>query len=436
MLKQYGRFYLKERKMGQNQTLQEWLSFVEGQHPESVIELGLGRMHRMLKALNIHFNSPVILVGGTNGKGSTCAMLESIYRSAGFKTAVHTSPHMLRFNERARINGEEVDDDCLVEAFAEVEAKRNGLGLTYFEFTALAILKAFQKADPDVVILEIGLGGRLDAINALEPTASIVTTIGVDHEAFLGNTRDSIGWEKAHIYRPGKVAVCADPNPPLKLLEVALTMGANLTLRGKDFDVSVDADSLDFKNAQVKWHLPLPALEGVNQIDNAAGVLQMVSQLLETLPVSQDQIARGLQTVKVTARFQKVLDCPLTYLDVGHNPHAAVVLAKNVSSLPKGGRTLAVFGMLADKDMKEVITLMRDQIDQWYIATLPPPRGASAELLRATMLEAGVKDGKIKVFDTIETALVNAEQEADSKDKIIVFGSFVTVTATLSHFTH
>ena len=422
--------------MSQKQTLQEWLSFVEGQHPESVIELGLGRMHRMLNALDIHFDCPVILVGGTNGKGSTCAMLESIYLAAGFKTAVHTSPHMLRFNERARISGEEVADDCMVEAFAEVDAKRNGLGLTYFEFTALAILKAFQKAAPDVVILEIGLGGRLDAINALEPTASIVTTIGVDHEAFLGNTRDSIGWEKAHIYRPGKVAVCADPNPPLKLLEVALTMGANLTLRGKDFCVASDKNSLVFKNAQVEWHLPLPALEGVNQVDNAAGVLQVVSQLLDVLPVNVEQIAHGLQTVKVTARFQKVADEPLTYLDVGHNPHAAVVLAKNVSNLPKGGKTLAVFGMLADKDMKEVIALMQDQIDQWYIATLPPPRAASAELLRTTMLEAGVKDGKIKVFDTIETALVNAQQEADSKDKIIVFGSFVTVTATLSHFTH
>lgn len=422
--------------MSQKQTLQDWLSFVESQHPETVIELGLGRMKRMLEVLNIRFDCPVILVGGTNGKGSTCAMLESIYRAAGLTTAVHTSPHMLRFNERGRINGKELADVALVEAFEEVDAKREGLGLTYFEFTALAILLAFQKANPDVVILEIGLGGRLDAINALEPTASIVTTIGVDHEAFLGNTRDSIGWEKAHIYRKGKPAVCADPNPPLKLFEVALTMGAKLTTRAKDFDVVVADGVLTFKNAKVNWTLPLPALEGVNQIDNAAGVLQVISELLDQLPVTEAQIAQGLREVKITARFQKVADEPLTYLDVGHNPHAAVVLAKNVAQLPKGGKTLAVFGMLADKDMHEVIALMQDQIDQWFIASLPPPRGASCELLKKTMLEAGVKDGKIKEFENIEMALVAAQQEADSKDKIIVFGSFVTVTATLNHFVH
>ena len=199
------------------QTLTDWLRFVESQHPESVIHLGLERMKTMLDRLGIRFDCPVIIVAGTNGKGSTCAMLESIYRAAGYKTAMHTSPHMLRFNERACVNGVEVEDAPLIDSFAEVDAARKGLPLTYFEFTALAILRTFQKAAPDVVILEIGLGGRLDAINALEPTASIVTTIGIDHEAFLGNTRDSIGWEKAHVYRQGKPAVCADRNPPKKL---------------------------------------------------------------------------------------------------------------------------------------------------------------------------------------------------------------------------
>ena len=427
-------FRLERVKMNQKQSLQQWLAFVESQHPESVIDLGLGRMQKMLDLLDIHFECPVILVGGTNGKGSTCAMLESIYRAAGYKTAMHTSPHMLRFNERARLNGIEVSDEDLVEAFEQVEAKRDGLGLTYFEFTALAILRAFLKAKPDVVILEIGLGGRLDAINALEPTASIVTTVGIDHEAFLGNTRESIGWEKAHIYRKGKPAVCADPNPPLKLIEVGLKREAQLTLRGKDFDIKADIDGMCFSNADVSWNLPLPALQGANQVDNAAGVLQVVSQLMKVLPVSLSHIALGLQTVKVTARFQKVREQPLTYLDVGHNPHAAVVLARNIKKLPSEGKNLAVFGMLADKDMKDVVSLMSPCIDQWYIASLPPPRGASADLLKRTMLEAGVKDGKIKTFETIEKALEVAEQEADLKDKIIVFGSFVTVTATLNHF--
>ena len=192
-------------------TLNEWLDYILASHPENVIELGLTRMKTMLARLNIRFDCPVITVAGTNGKGSTCAMLESIYRAAGYKTAMHTSPHMLHFNERAKIDGKEVDDATLVSAFKGVEAARDGLGLTYFEFTALGILKAFQNAKPDVVILEIGLGGRLDAINALDSTAAIVTTVGVDHEAFLGNTREAIGWEKAHIYREGHVAVCAMP---------------------------------------------------------------------------------------------------------------------------------------------------------------------------------------------------------------------------------
>ena len=202
-------------------TLNEWLDYILLSHPENVIELGLTRMKKMLDRLDIHFDCPVITVAGTNGKGSTCAMLEAIYRAAGYKTAMHTSPHMLSFNERAQINGEIVEDAPLVEAFREVEAARARMPLTYFEFTALGILRVFQKAKPDVVILEIGLGGRLDAINALQSTASIVTTIGIDHEAYLGNTRDAIGWEKAHIYRQGHPAVCADKNPPVKRFQYA-----------------------------------------------------------------------------------------------------------------------------------------------------------------------------------------------------------------------
>ncbi|MBR4939581.1 MAG: hypothetical protein IKZ24_00670 [Burkholderiaceae bacterium] len=205
--------------LSQKHTLREWLDYVEAQHPQSVIELGLGRMRTMVERLGIEFDCPVIVVGGTNGKGSTCMMLESIYRAAGYEVGTHTSPHMLRFNERARVNGAEIDDESMVRAFEKVEAQRGDLPLTYFEFTALAIFMAFIEKQLDVVILEVGLGGRLDAINVLEPTASIVTTVGVDHEAFLGNTRDSVGWEKAHIYRKGKPAICADRKPPAQLVQ-------------------------------------------------------------------------------------------------------------------------------------------------------------------------------------------------------------------------
>ncbi len=418
------------------QTLNDWLRFVEAQHPESVINLGLSRMQTMLARLQIAFNCPVITVGGTNGKGSTCAMLEAIYRSAGYKTAMHTSPHMLHFNERACINGQMLDDESLVKGFEKVESVRDGLALSYFEFTALAILCAFKEAKPDVVILEIGLGGRLDAINALESDAAIVTTVGIDHEAFLGNTRDSIGWEKAHIYRTGKPAVCADRHPPKKLLEYAEALKTNLKVYGRDFDVKDTGHGIRYEGQTLIWELAYPALAGRNQLDNAAGVLAVVESLLARLPVTQEEASRGLEIVRVPARFECVAHDPLTYLDVGHNPHAARVLAENVKTLPKTGKTIAVFGMLADKDMLDVVILMKEVIDEWYIATLPPPRGATAELLRRTMLEAGVSDSTIHVSEDIAHALKAAQDAAKSNDVLIVFGSFVTVTAVLPLLAH
>lgn len=416
----------------QKDTLGEWLDYVLASHPENVIELGLGRMKTMLARLQIAFDCPVITVAGTNGKGSTCAMLESIYRAAGCKTAMHTSPHMLRFNERACINGKEVEDGLLVEAFEEVERARDGLPLTYFEFTALAILRVFQKARPDVVILEIGLGGRLDAINALESTASIVTTVGIDHEAYLGNTRDAIGWEKAHIYRKGHPAVCADPNPPRKLVQYAQALGADLILRGKDFEIEALPEGLmRFQMQGQVWTLPVPALAGANQIDNAAGVLAIVASLLSKLPVSEEQIAEGLRSVRVTARFEKVQTDPDVILDVGHNPHAANVLAQNVRALKTRGKVIAVFGMLADKDMLDVVKIMSPVINEWFITGLPGPRGASAEELRRVMLEAGVTEANIHVCDGVADAFERAKREAAITDKILIFGSFVTVTAAL-----
>lgn len=424
--------FLDSEMSQQKDTLGEWLDYVLASHPENVIELGLGRMKTMLARLQIAFDCPVITAAGTNGKGSTCAMLESIYRAAGYKTAMHTSPHMLRFNERACIDGKEVEDGPLVEAFEEVERARDGLPLTYFEFTALAILRVFQKACPDVVILEIGLGGRLDAINALESTASIVTTVGIDHEAYLGNTRDAIGWEKAHIYRKGHPAVCADPNPPRKLVQYAQALGADLILRGKDFEIEALPEGLmRFQMQGQVWTLPVPALAGANQIDNAAGVLAIVASLLSKLPVSEEQIAEGLRSVRVTARFEKVQTDPDVILDVGHNPHAANVLSQNVRTLKTQGKVIAVFGMLADKDMLDVVKIMSPVINEWFITGLPGPRGASAEELRRVMLEAGVDSANIHVCDGVADAFARAKREAAITDKILIFGSFVTVTAAL-----
>ena len=415
-------------------TLNEWLDYILSSHPENVIELGLTRMKKMLDRLDIHFDCPVITVAGTNGKGSTCAMLEAIYRAAGYKTAMHTSPHMLSFNERAQINGEIVEDAPLVEAFREVEAARARMPLTYFEFTALGILRVFQKAKPDVVILEIGLGGRLDAINALQSTASIVTTIGIDHEAYLGNTRDAIGWEKAHIYRRNRPAICADPHPPVKLIEYARALGCNLSVAGVDFKIEeIAEDRMHFQMGSFDWVLPKPALAGHNQVDNAAGVLAVVASLMDKLPVQVSAIKEGLQTVRVTARFEKVADQPQTILDVGHNPHAARVLAQNVRDLKTEGRTLAVFGMLADKDMLDVVKIMSPVIDEWFMTGLPGPRGADSQTLYRVVLEAGVEVDKIHVCDGVDQALSSARKAATIADTIIIFGSFVTVTAALPH---
>lgn len=413
-------------------TLNEWLDYILSSHPENVIELGLTRMKKMLDRLDIHFECPVITVAGTNGKGSTCAMLEAIYRAAGYKTAMHTSPHMLSFNERAQINGAIVEDGPLVQAFEEVEAAREGMPLTYFEFTALGILRVFQKAKPDVVILEIGLGGRLDAINALESTASIVTTIGIDHEAYLGNTRDAIGWEKAHIYRQGHPAVCADKNPPVKLLEYAKALKTNLEVAGKDFSVTEEgSDRMRFRMGAHDWNLPRPALCGRNQMDNAAGVLALVVSLMDKLPVTIADIEKGLTTVRITARFEKVQSDPTVILDVGHNPHAASVLAQNIRDVKTQGKVIAVFGMLADKDMIDVVKIMSEVIDEWFITGLPGPRGASVDVLHTVMLEAGVKEDKITQCEGVEEAFNLAKRQASIIDTIIIFGSFVTVTAAL-----
>lgn len=416
----------------EQRTLNDWLAFVEASHPENVIELGLTRMRTMLKALDIRFDCPVITVAGTNGKGSTCAMLEAIYRAAGYKTAVHTSPHLIRFTERAKINNQEVSETALCDSFARVQAARDQMPLTYFEFTALAILDLFKREKPDVVILEIGLGGRLDAINALEPSASIVTSVGVDHEAFLGNTREAIAWEKAHVYRADKPAVCADPNPPHKLMEYAYKLGARVLLRGEHFKVRDEGEQLVF---MIRGEEPLtvvrPALQGVNQVDNVAGVLALVTSLKERLPVTPEAINQALQSVQVTGRFERVAEHPLTYLDVGHNPHAARVLAKNIAALPKQGKVRAVFGMLADKDMQDVVAIVRNEIDAWYIAGLPGPRGADARLLQETMFKAGVEPSAIAVSDSIVDALAQAQSDSTDGDVLIVFGSFVTVMQVL-----
>ena len=326
-------------------------------------------------------------------------------------------------------------------AFAEVEEAREGT-LSYFEYTALGILRLFQHSNPDVVILEIGLGGRLDAINTIDSDAAVISTIGIDHTAFLGNTREAIASEKACIYRPGCPAVCSDADVPSTLSAYVEKIGANGIYAGRDFRTVVHEDgTFDWEGEGVRLEkLPRPALLGVNQYRNAAGVLAVVTALQAKLPVSREAIEKGLETVRLTARFETVSQdpCPIV-LDVGHNPEAAAVLAQNIRLTKREGeRTMAVFGMLADKDMESVARLLKDSFDDWFIASLTGPRAASATLLKAAMLRAGVPEDRIESYTTVEAALAqarfvakNLSERPSGTVRIIVFGSFVTVTAAL-----
>ena len=423
-----------------SRTLTEWLDYIEKLHAKP-IDLGLERMREMISRLGIRFECPVITVAGTNGKGSTCAFIESVCRAAGLKTAMHTSPHLLRFNERALLDGREVADHLLTAAFAEVEAARGAMTLSYFEYTGLGILKVFQNARPDVVILEIGLGGRLDAMNAIDPDCSVVAAVGIDHTAFLGATREAIGLEKAHIFRPGRPAVCSDPEPPVTLVDHAHRIGAKLMLINRDFRVKPREDgSFDFDCAGVRWALARPGLAGGNQYRNAAGALAALVALKDRLPVTEAAAAIGVARARITARFECVTTAPCpTLIDVGHNPQAAAVLAENLAQFARPGeRTLAVFGMLADKDREAVVRLTAPAVDHWFYAGLPGPRGGSAGELAQHMRAAGVAPDRMTGAGDVAEALAAARREAlrlmreeGAPVRIIVFGSFVTVGEAL-----
>lgn len=432
-------------------TLSSWLEHIETLHSKP-IDMGLERMHAMVDRMGITFaGKTVITVGGTNGKGSTCAMLERIYRAAGYSTGMHTSPHLIRINERCVVNGKEVTDERLIAAFREVEAARGDMTLSYFEYTALAFLKIFQEENLDVVILEIGLGGRLDAINTIDSNAAIIATVGIDHVAYLGNTREAIGYEKAHIYRPGCPAILSDPEAPTTVREVVARLGAVKRFAGEDFSFQQEGDGRwTFSQGNTVWaHLPEPALPGENQYQNAAGVLSAVISLQSRVPVKRAAVEEGLKNVHLTARFEVVTDKPFPMvIDVGHNPQAAEALKKNIlASKRPGERTLAVFGMLADKDMQSVSHILKDMFDEWYVASLTGPRAATAEQLSEAMIAGGVNAKKIRTWPDVKSALMAARQDATTianqevesihapePVRIIIFGSFVTVTAAAEIF--
>jgi len=417
-------------------TLQDWLSHCERLHPVT-IDLGLERVRTMAERMDIRFACPVITVAGTNGKGSTCAMLEAILLEAGYHTGVYTSPHLVHFEERLRLNGDPVDATQLVAACARVERARclndEEISLTYFEFTTLAILDVLAASGLDVVILEVGLGGRLDAVNIIEPDCAIITSIDLDHMALLGETREAIGYEKAGIMRTNKPVVVSDPLPPQSVLDRALEVQADLWRVGVDFNVTGDKQQWGWAGRGRRYSgMAYPALRGANQLVNAGGVLAALTALRDVLPVTAQAVRNGLVFVDLPGRFQIVPGQPTLVLDVAHNPHAVAALAVNLDAMGFFPTTHGVFGAMADKDVEALIKRMNPLIDKWYFADLPTPRAATAvQLLLAWQAQNKRKDASASVYPDPESALQAALAGADPADRIVVFGSFFTVGGVL-----
>ncbi|MDX5364522.1 MAG: bifunctional tetrahydrofolate synthase/dihydrofolate synthase [Pseudazoarcus pumilus] len=421
-------------------TLDDWLGLLESRHTQT-IQLGLERVATVLQGMHCASRPRIITVGGTNGKGSTCAMLEAILRAAGYRTGLYSSPHLLRYNERVRIDGREASDQALVEAFDAVEAARGDVSLTYFEHGTLAAWWLLCRENVDVAILEVGLGGRLDAVNAIEPDCAIVTGVAMDHQEYLGDTREQIGFEKAGIFRAGRPAICGDPQPPASLLLHASVIGAQLWVSGRDFGFAGDRQQWSWwrleqpgsaQESRVRrGGLGYPALRGANQLLNAAAVLTALDCLRGELPVAMQAVREGFLHVELPGRFQVLPGRPAVVLDVAHNVQAAGVLAENLFSMGFFPQTLAVFGMYADKDVEGVVELLRDRIDRWYLCTLEGPRGLSAQVLAERARQGGAQ-GEMLCFDSPAEAYRAARKSAGENDRIATFGSFMTVSGVMA----
>jgi dihydrofolate synthase/folylpolyglutamate synthase len=417
-------------------TLEDWLGHAERLHPVG-IDLGLERVRTVAERMHIGFDCPVIMVAGTNGKGSTCAMLESILLEAGYGTGVYTSPHLVHFEERLRIGGEPVNASNLIASFASVERARcqkgDDVSLTYFEFTTLGILDILSNAQLDVVVLEVGLGGRLDAVNIIEPDCAIITSIDLDHMALLGETREAIGYEKAGIMRTGKPVVVSDPLPPQSVLDRALEVQADLWRVGVDFNVTGDKQQWGWAGRGRRYSgMAYPALRGANQLVNAGGVLAALTALREVLPVTAQAVRNGFVFAELPGRFQIVPGQPTLVLDVAHNPHAVAALAGNLDAMGFFPTTHAVFGAMADKDVSALIKRLSPLVDKWYFTDLPTARAATAaELMHAWQAQNTRKDVGASVHGDPESALQAALAGADPADRIVVFGSFFTVGGVL-----
>ena len=417
-------------------TLADWLAHCERLHPVT-IDMGLERVRTVAQRMAIAFDCPVITVAGTNGKGSTCAMLESILGQAGYRTAVYSSPHLVHFEERLRLRGQVADAAQFVTGFEAVEAARNQgdvISLSYFEFVTLACLHIMQNSQLDVVILEVGLGGRLDATNIIDADCAVITSIDLDHMEYLGPDRESIGREKAGIMRAGRPVVVSDPMPPQSILDHAAEVGADLWRVGTDFNVSGDPQQWGWAGRGRRYSgLAYPALRGANQLVNAGGVLAALTALRESLPITAQAVRTGLAFVELPGRFQIVPGQPTLVLDVAHNPHSVAALAANLDAMGFYPTTHAVFGAMADKDLAPMLSKLNPLIDRWYFTDLPTARAATAASLQSQWVAQNTrKDTASQTFANPQAALDAAVAAADPTDRIVVFGSFYTVGGVLA----
>jgi dihydrofolate synthase/folylpolyglutamate synthase len=415
-------------------TLDDWLAHCERLHPAG-IDMTLARVVELKQRLGLAFSVPVVTVAGTNGKGSTCAMLEAIALQAGYRVGLYVKPHFVHFEERCRVNGEMVSDQQLIPHFAAIEQARGDLALTYFEFTTLAIMRLLSLAEVDLVILEVGLGGRLDAVNVIDTDCAVITSIDLDHTDYLGPDRESIGREKAAIMRAGKPAVVSDPVPPDSIAAHAASVGADLWLSGRDFNFAGDKQQWGWGGRHKRFNaLAYPALRGANQLLNAAGVLAAFEALSDRLPITAQAVRNGLAMVRLPGRFQIVPGQPTLVLDVAHNPHAVATLAQNLDQMGFHPRTHAVFGVMSDKDIAAILARMAPMVDHWHFCDLPVPRAASASQLEALYWQLALKGpGPVAVHRHAapREALQAALAQADPADRIVVFGSFHTVGGVL-----
>lgn len=424
-------------------SLDAWLKRIEQRHPQHHVALGLDRIRTVYRRLDIAPKCPVAIVTGTNGKGSTSAMIATILKAGGYRAGLYMSPHLMRYNERVCINGVEVSDCALCEAFAAVEVARSQkpeIDLTYFEFGTLAAFWIFARANLDAWVLEVGLGGRFDAVNLVDADVAVVTAIDIDHTNFLGDNRDSIGFEKAGIARTGRPLVCGDKKPPPAFIQAVNEIGARVLYLGQDFGVEESLGEKDYwrfwrqtDHGRQQKKRALPALPGCHQLDNAAMALAALTALSD-FSLTDQAFNQGLRLVSLQGRLQIVRDAPLILCDVAHNPHAARALNTFFRRFPKEGKTTALFAMLADKDIEGVVRCMCGVVDQWWLASLPGPRGADTARLRRALAANHIGAEKICEFPDVASACCEADALLRKTDKMLIFGSFITVSEALRYY--